>query len=141
MTDKPRRQRKKREESSVSFEDALARLEEIAEQLEGGELSLEKAIALAEEGLKLSQLCEKQLTEAEGKIEQLVERMGAVGVEPMEMEDGFDYRGRIEEPMKFFCDDNRADQAADCLVFARAVVLGDACILGDHLIDDRLERR
>ena len=54
--------------------------------MEGGELSLEKAIALAEEGLKLSQLCEKQLTEAEGKIEQLVERMGAVGVEPMELE-------------------------------------------------------
>ena len=85
MTETPRRQRKKREESGVSFEDALARLEEVAEQLEGGELSLEKAIALAEEGLKLSQLCEKQLTEAEGKIEQLVERMGAVGVEPMEL--------------------------------------------------------
>ena len=85
MTETPRRQRKTREESGVSFEDALARLEEIAEQLEGGELSLEKAIALAEEGLELSQLCEKQLTEAEGKIEQLVERMGAVGVEPMEL--------------------------------------------------------
>jgi len=85
VTETPRRQRKKREESGVSFEDALARLEEIAEQLEGGELSLEKAIALAEEGLELSQLCEKQLTEAEGKIEQLVERMGAVGVEPMEL--------------------------------------------------------
>ncbi|UCC69797.1 MAG: exodeoxyribonuclease VII small subunit [Armatimonadota bacterium] len=68
-----------------SFEKALARLEEIAEQLESGELRLEKAIALAEEGLKLSQFCEKQLTQAEGKIEQLVERMGAVGAEPMEM--------------------------------------------------------
>ncbi|MCJ7822497.1 MAG: exodeoxyribonuclease VII small subunit [Armatimonadetes bacterium] len=86
MTEQSRRQRKKREESGVSVEEALARLEEIAEQLEGGELSLEKAIALAEEGLKLSQLCEKQLTEAEGKVEQLVERMGAVGVEPMELE-------------------------------------------------------
>jgi exodeoxyribonuclease VII small subunit len=48
--------------------------------------ALEEAIALAEEGLKLSQFCEKQLKEAEGKIEQLVERMGATGVEQMEAE-------------------------------------------------------
>jgi exodeoxyribonuclease VII small subunit len=85
VTKKPKRQRKQRDESVGSFEEALARLEEIAEQLESGELPLEKAIALAEEGLKLSQFCEKQLTEAEGKIEQLVERMGAVGVEPREI--------------------------------------------------------
>lgn len=83
MTEKPKRQRKKAAESSPTFEKALARLEEIAGRLESGDLALEKAIALAEEGLKLSQFCEKQLTEAEGKIEQLVERMGAVGLEPL----------------------------------------------------------
>jgi len=85
VTNKPKRKQKKGDERATSFEEALARLEEIAEQLEGGELPLEKAIALAEEGLRLSQFCEKQLTEAEGKIEQLVERMGAVGLEPMEL--------------------------------------------------------
>lgn len=87
MTDKPKRQRGKREESVASFEEALARLEEIAEQLESGELALDKAIALAEEGLKLSQFCEKQLTEAEGKITQLVESMGTAGLEAMEIDD------------------------------------------------------
>lgn len=79
-----RRQQKKAAEGEQTFEQALARLEQIAARLESGELALEEAIELAEEGLKLSQYCEKQLTEAEGKIEQLVERMGVVGVEPLE---------------------------------------------------------
>lgn len=74
---------KQTQEQEVSFEEALARLEEIAGRLEGGDLPLEEAIRLAEEGLRLSQFCEKQLTEAEGKIVQLVERMGVVGFEPL----------------------------------------------------------
>jgi exodeoxyribonuclease VII small subunit len=76
----------KAEASGPSFEQALARLEEIAHQLEGGDLPLEEAIALAEEGIKLSQLCEQQLTAAEGKIQQLVERMGRVELAPLETE-------------------------------------------------------
>ena len=84
MGDTARERKKSR--SSPSFEEALGRLEEIAEELEQGDLPLEQAIALAEEGLKLSQTCEKQLTEAEGKIEQLVERMGTVATEPLNAE-------------------------------------------------------
>lgn len=84
MAGKAKPGRKKSEASQASFEKALTRLEEIAGKLEAGDLALEEAIGLAEEGLKLSQYCEKQLTEAEGKIQQLVERMGAVGVEPLE---------------------------------------------------------
>jgi exodeoxyribonuclease VII small subunit len=82
----PKTQRKSAAEPALPFEKALERLEQIAAQLEAGDLALEDAIALAEEGLTLSQFCEKQLTEAEGKIEQLVERMGAVGVEPLRTE-------------------------------------------------------
>lgn len=70
-----------------TFEQALARLEEIAHQLESGDLPLEQAIALAEEGAKLSQLCEEQLTSAEGKILQFVERMGRPELEPFEPEE------------------------------------------------------
>jgi len=84
VRDTTRKPRKK--DPSPTFEQALTRLEEIAEELEQGDLPLEQAIALAEEGLKLSQTCEKQLTEAEGKIEQLVERMGAVTTEPLNAE-------------------------------------------------------
>lgn len=90
MAERPKRQQKTRDAAEETFERALARLEEIAERLESGELALEEAIALAEEGLKLSQYCEKQLAEAEGKIEQLVERMGAVGVEPLAAAGGED---------------------------------------------------
>lgn len=72
----------------MTFEEALARLEEVARQLESGDLPLEKAIALAEEGLTLSHLCEQQLTAAEGKIQQLVERMGRPALEPLQTEEG-----------------------------------------------------
>jgi exodeoxyribonuclease VII small subunit len=71
----------------MTFEQALARLEEIAHQLEGGDLPLEQAIALAEEGFGLSQFCEQQLTAA-GKIQQLVERMGRPVLEPLQPEEG-----------------------------------------------------
>ena len=88
MTEKRKRTREEGKETAPAFEEALARLEEIADRLEGGELALEEAIALAEEGLKLSQRCEQQLKDAEGKIEQLVARMGGADVEPLEPDEG-----------------------------------------------------
>ncbi len=69
-----------------SFEGALARLEEIVEQLEGSEVSLEQAIALVQEGEELARACEQQLQQAEGKILQLVERLGGVALEPVAAE-------------------------------------------------------
>jgi exodeoxyribonuclease VII small subunit len=85
MRETPKRQKQKHDQ--LSFEKALARLEEIAARLETGELPLEQAIALAEEGQRLIQLCEKQLTEAAGKIQQLVERAGLVSLEPLETDE------------------------------------------------------
>jgi exodeoxyribonuclease VII small subunit len=87
VSGKTKRQRKKSEQAEPTFEEALERLEKIAGRLESGDLALEEAIALAEEGLGLSRFCEKQLAEEEGKIQQLVERMGAVGLEPLEVAD------------------------------------------------------
>ena len=89
MSERPKR-RKKESEAEVTFEEALARLEEIADKLESGDLALEAAIALAEEGIRLSRTCEEQLTAAEGKIQQLVERMGTVELEPMDSEEADD---------------------------------------------------
>jgi exodeoxyribonuclease VII small subunit len=80
MPEKPKRPSK--DEQPKSFETALTRLEEIAAQLEDGSLALDEALALSEEGMKLSDYCEKQLTEAQGKVEQLIERMGAAATEP-----------------------------------------------------------
>jgi exodeoxyribonuclease VII small subunit len=65
-----------KENQQPSFEDALARLEEIVAQLEAGNASLEDAIAAFEEGTKLSQHCHELLAAAQGKIEKLVETSG-----------------------------------------------------------------
>ncbi len=53
---------------TVKFEEAFNRLEEIARQLEGGELALEESLALYEEGMKLIELCSQKLDAAEKKI-------------------------------------------------------------------------
>jgi len=55
-----------------SFEKDLKKLEQIVAALEEGGLSLDESLKRFEEGVKLSQRCEKALTEAEKKIEVLV---------------------------------------------------------------------
>jgi len=54
--------------SELSFEKAMERLEEIVNHLESGDLSLEQALEVYEEGVKLSLYCDTKLNEAEGKI-------------------------------------------------------------------------
>ena len=74
-------------EKAQSFEKALARLEEIAAEMESGELGLEKMVAVFEEGQKLVKLCSSKLNEVEKKIEMLVKKSdGSVGTEPFEGE-------------------------------------------------------
>ena len=48
---------------------------------------MERALALVQEGDELARFCELQLREAEGKIVQLVERLGGVEFEPVETEE------------------------------------------------------
>lgn len=59
-------------EHNVCFEDALGKLEMIVSELEGGELSLEEALAKFEEGITVSRYCMQRLTEIETKIDLLV---------------------------------------------------------------------
>ncbi len=54
------------------FEDAMARIEEIVENLETGELSLEDSLKVFEEGMKLVRFCSAKLEEAEKKVSLLV---------------------------------------------------------------------
>ena len=66
-----------------SFEESLKKLEEVVAQLERGDLSLDDAVRLFEEGSRLSVLCRQQLEEAEGKVEILMkQRDGAMKREP-----------------------------------------------------------
>jgi len=52
-----------------NFEDALKRLEEIVRELENGEIGLDKALELFEEGTKLSKFCAKKLANVEKRVE------------------------------------------------------------------------
>ncbi len=58
-------------EKSISFEEALNELEQIAEKLERGQLTLEESIKAYERGMELKNTCAERLKEAEGKIEYL----------------------------------------------------------------------
>ncbi len=66
------------------FEESLQRLEKIVDDLEKGELSLEKALGLFEEGIALSASCRKELEAAEGKVEILLKQNGKLQPEPFE---------------------------------------------------------
>lgn len=61
----------KKESAKKTFEQSLARLEKIVDALEQGEVPLENAIALYEEGIGLSKECMETLARAELKIKKL----------------------------------------------------------------------
>jgi exodeoxyribonuclease VII small subunit len=69
------------------FESALARLEELTEQLESGELQLEESISLYSEGLEIAKFCNARLTEAEKKIKIIAKDNGGVSEQEFEQEE------------------------------------------------------
>jgi exodeoxyribonuclease VII small subunit len=71
---------------SLSFEDSYARLEQVIEKLEGGELSLDESVALFEEGMRLARHCGQKLDDAELKVSQL---LSAVADQEATQEDMF----------------------------------------------------
>ena len=68
----------------AKFEECLQRLEQILEELEKGDIPLERSLQLFEEGMKLSTSCRKDLEEAEGRVEILLKQNGKVQPEPYE---------------------------------------------------------
>ncbi len=61
---------------ATKFEDALARLETIVNELEKGDLPLNDSLKIFEEGIKLSKTCLKILDDSERKVEILVQETG-----------------------------------------------------------------
>jgi exodeoxyribonuclease VII small subunit len=59
-----------------AFEQSLARLEEIVRKLESANLPLDEAMKLFEEGMQLSRDCQKQLEQAEARVEILLKKAG-----------------------------------------------------------------
>ena len=73
--------------ASLSFEDALAELEQIVKALEGGQQKLEEAIAAYERGAALKRHCETRLAEAEQRVQVIVEgEDGVLSSRPAEAE-------------------------------------------------------
>ncbi len=73
--------------AAMSFEDALAELEKIVRDLEGGKAKLDDAIASYERGAALKLHCEAKLREAQAKVEKIVLGPdGAVSSEPAKID-------------------------------------------------------
>ncbi|WP_040951337.1 exodeoxyribonuclease VII small subunit [Gorillibacterium massiliense] len=79
-----------KETEELSFEQAMEKLELIVARLENGDVPLEKAIDLFQEGMQLSQLCGNKLEQVERKIEMLVEENGALVKKPFATDNSAD---------------------------------------------------
>jgi len=62
----------------ASFEGALARLEKLVRDLEGGHLSLEQSLASFEEGMELVRRCARELKQIEARVKVLTEEAGRI---------------------------------------------------------------
>ncbi len=67
-----------------NFETALARLEQITEELQDGSLSLENSLKKFDEGIKLAGFCSEQLAEARARVEILLEKDGNLEAVPFD---------------------------------------------------------
>ena len=74
----------KRDVSTLSFEEALAELEQIVRGLENGQQKLEHAINAYERGAALRRHCETKLTEAEARVAAIVQNAdGSLSTRPL----------------------------------------------------------
>jgi exodeoxyribonuclease VII small subunit len=58
--------------TALSFEESARRLSAIVEELEGGELPLERSLELFEEGVRLARAAKERLERAERRVEELI---------------------------------------------------------------------
>ncbi len=68
--------------SKLTFEEALAQLEQIVDSMESGDVPLAELLAKFEDGNKLLKVCEARLKDAEMKIEQLKKQNGGLALTP-----------------------------------------------------------
>jgi len=71
-----------------TFEQSIKQLEQIVQELEDGDLHLEKALKKFEEGMKLTKLCSEKLDETEKKVSILLKNSeGRIAERPFMSED------------------------------------------------------
>ena len=76
-----------RKKAALDFEQSLTELQTIVERLENGELSLEESLSAFEQGIGLTRECQAALTQAEQKVQILLERDGALEAAPLETDE------------------------------------------------------
>ena len=76
-----------KETKTPDFEKALAELEAVVERLEQGDLSLEKSLKDFERGVELARSCQSALSNAQQRVEKLIEENGQLSFEPFEKPD------------------------------------------------------
>lgn len=69
-----------------TFESALTRLETITNDLEAGELSLEKSLKKFDEGIALVEFCNQKLDEAKNRVDLLLNKEGSLTATPFDEE-------------------------------------------------------
>ena len=67
-----------KKKSTTLFEDSLSELEQLVNQLEQGDISLEESLKSFERGVFLTRTCQKALQEAEQKVQILLEKNGVI---------------------------------------------------------------
>ncbi len=71
----------------MSFEESLTELEEIADKLEKGQLSLDESLLLFENGIKLVRECNTKLKNARQNVEKLILENGDFKCEPFDVQE------------------------------------------------------
>lgn len=71
-----------KKKQGYDFEQSLTNLEQLVEQMESGELSLEKALETFEQGIQLTRQCQTMLNEAEQKVHLLIDNDGTLENQP-----------------------------------------------------------
>ena len=74
----------KTDDKLKDFENSLQQLEKIVTQMESGELGLEDSLNQFEQGIKLAKNCQDTLSNAELRVEQLIEKNGLQQTVPFE---------------------------------------------------------
>ena len=73
-----------RKKAALDFEQSLTDLQNLAERLENGELSLEDSLTAFEQGVRLTRDCQPALAQAEQKVQILMERDGELEEAPFD---------------------------------------------------------
>jgi exodeoxyribonuclease VII small subunit len=75
---------KRATKKTPDFEAALDELEKLVEQMEQGDLSLDESLKQFERGIQLTRGCQQALSEAEQKVQILLEKDGTQALQPFD---------------------------------------------------------